>query len=279
MIFSLTTPKDVQAHFYPYKSIEEIPEEVFAKIRKGFESQKCDNPLVSVNIIAWNEEESILNNLSSLSKLKASFPFECIYVDNNSSDKTSEIIRKCGLTPILETQQGYGFARQAAVHNSKGKYILTGDADTIYRPEWIDHMVKPLLKEKAIATFGTYAFLPSDGINRAEFVLYEIMRNILHSIRSINRPELIVGGVNFCFPKEPALKVGFIKTDERMEDGQMAMGLKKFGHLKRVSHSQTIAWTIPRRMQESGSQIAAIWLRLKKEARQFHIYFSKKPLK
>ncbi len=279
MIFNLTTPKEVQEHFYTYKSYEEIPEEVFSKIRKGFESQKTDNPLVSVNIIAWNEEESILNNLSSLSRLKASFPFECVYVDNNSTDRTSEIIRRCGLTPILETQQGYGFARQAAVNNSRGKYILTGDADTIYRPEWIEYMIKPLLQEKAVATFGTYAFLPPNGINRSGFVFYEILRHTLHYIRSINRPELIVGGVNFCFPKDLALKVGFIKNDARMEDGQMALGLKRYGKLKRITHSKTIAWTIPRRMQESGSQIAAIWLRLKKEAKQFHLYFSRKPLK
>ena len=279
MIFSLTTPKEVQEHFYTYKSYEEIPEEVFAKIRKGFEAQKSENPLVSVNIIAWNEEKNILNNLSSLSKLKTSFPIECVFVDNNSSDHTSDIIRKCGITPIMEKQQGYGFARQAAVQNSKGKYIITGDSDTIYRPEWVEIMLKPLLKNKAVATFGTYAFLPLDGIHRAEYVLYEIMRNILHNIRSFNRPELIVGGVNFCFPKDLALKVGFIKTDQRMEDGQMAMGLKKYGKLKRVTHPKTIGWTIPARVRESGSQLAAIWLRLKKESKQFHLYFTRKPLK
>ncbi|MEI7677149.1 MAG: glycosyltransferase family 2 protein [Bacteroidales bacterium] len=279
MILSLKTPKEVQEHNFQFKSYEDIPEAVFAEISARFKALQSDKPLVSVNIIAWNEEESILCNLSSLSKLKTTFPIEIVYVDNNSKDHTSDIIRKCGLTPILETQQGYGFARQAALNNSKGKYIITGDSDTIYLPNWVEIMVQPLLKNKAIATFGTYAFLPADGVDRSGFVFYEMMRFTLHKIRSINRPELIVGGVNFCFPRDLALKIGFIKTDERMEDGQMAGNLKKHGKLLRITHPQTIAWTIPRRMQESGSQLAAIWLRLKKEARQFHLYFSKKPLK
>lgn len=278
-MISFKTPKEVQEHYYSYKSFDEIPEEVFAKIRAGFASQNSVNPLVSVNIIAWNEEESILNNLSSLSKIKVSFPIEFIFVDNNSSDHTSDIIRKCGIQPILETQQGYGFARQAAMNNSKGKYILTGDSDTIYLPKWPEIMVAPLLKNKAIATFGRYAFLPSDGADRSEFIVYEFFRNVLHKIRSINRPELIVGGVNFCFPRELALTIGFIKTDDRMEDGQMALQMKLRGKLKRITHPQTIAWTIPRRVQESGSLLAAVWLRLKKESRQFHLYFSRKPLK
>ena len=279
MILSLKTPKEVQEHNFQFKRYEDIPEAVFAEISARFKALQSDKPLVSVNIIAWNEEESILCNLSSLSKLKTTFPIEIVYVDNNSKDHTSDIIRKCGLTPILETQQGYGFARQAALNNSKGKYIITGDSDTIYLPNWVEIMVQPLIKNKAIATFGTYAFLPADGVDRSGFVFYEIMRFTLHKIRSINRPELIVGGVNFCFPRDLAMKIGFIKTDERMEDGQMAGNLKKHGKLLRITHPQTIAWTIPRRMQESGSQLAAIWLRLKKEARQFHLYFSKKPLK
>lgn len=278
-MISLKTPKEVHEHYYSYKSYEEIPEEVFARIKAGFESQNGENPLVSVNIIAWNEEESILNNLSSLSRIRVPFPIEYVFVDNNSKDHTSDIIRRCGITPILETQQGYGFARQAAMNNSKGKYILTGDSDTIYLPKWPEKMVAPLLAGKAIATFGRYAFLPRNGVDRSEYVVYEFFRNVLHKIRSINRPELIVGGVNFCFPRDLALQIGFIKTDARMEDGQMALQLKLRGKLKRITHPQTIAWTIPRRVQESGSQLAAIWLRLKKEARQFHVYFTRKPLK
>lgn len=277
-MFNFTTPKEVQSHFYPYKKLEEIPESVFDEIRKGFARFNSDKPLVSVNIIAWNEEESILNNLSSLSKLATTIPIEVVYVDNNSTDHTNEIIRRCGITPVLETQQGYGFARQAAINHSKGTFILTGDADTIYLPEWPSLMVNPLLANKAIATFGRYAFLPDNGIDRSSLIFYETLRNILHKIRSFNRPELIVGGVNFCFPRDLALQIGFIKTDQRMEDGQMALRLKDHGKLMRITHPRTIAWTIPRRMQESGSQLAAIWLRLKKEARQFHLYFTKKPL-
>ena len=136
-MFRPFVPANVKIHNFEYHKLEEIPEEIFDRIRAGFEARHADKPLISVNIIAWNEESNILRNLSSLSAMKSTYPVEFIYVDNNSTDKTSAIIRKCGITPVFESQQGYGFARQAALENSHGKYIITGDADTIYPPDYI----------------------------------------------------------------------------------------------------------------------------------------------
>jgi glycosyltransferase involved in cell wall biosynthesis len=268
-------PANIKIHGFEYKNPEEIPEEVFDRIRAGFTAQRTDKPLISVNIIAWNEESTILRNLSSLSVMKTSFPVEYIYVDNNSKDKTSEIIRKCGIEPVSEIKQGYGFARQAALENSTGKYIITGDADTIYPPTWIDTMLKPILDGKGFATYGTYSFVPNKGDSRLRFAFYELFRDIVHSLRTINRPELAVGGVNFCFPREEALKIGFIKSNSRMEDGQMAFALSKIGKLKRVTRLKAMAWTVTRSVERSGSFFNAITSRIIKELKRFRIYFNK----
>lgn len=268
-------PTNIKIHSFDYKKMEEIPEEIFERIKTGFESQKTDRPLISVNIIAWNEEQNILRNLSSLSAMKSIHPIEYVYVDNNSKDKTSEIIRKCGITPVFELKQGYGFARQAAMENSHGKYIITGDADTIYPPTWIDAMLKPILSGKGFATYGTYSFIPNKGDSRLRFAFYEFFRDIVHSLRTINRPELAVGGVNFCFPREDALKIGFIKSDSRMEDGQMAYALTKIGKLKRVTKLKAMAWTVTRSVERSGSFFNAITTRILKELKRLNVYFKK----
>jgi glycosyltransferase involved in cell wall biosynthesis len=268
-------PANIKIHSFEYKNLEEIPEDVFDRISSGFAAQRTEKPLISVNIIAWNEESNILRNLSSLSAMKTSFPVEYIYVDNNSKDKTSEIIRKCGITPVFEIKQGYGFARQAALEKSTGKFIITGDADTIYPPTWIDTMLKPILAEKGFATYGTYSFIPNKGDSRIRFAFYEFFRDIVHSLRTINRPELAVGGVNFCFPREEALKIGFIKSNSRMEDGQMAFALSKIGKLKRVTRLKAMAWTVTRSVERSGSFFNAITSRIIKELKRFRIYFNK----
>jgi glycosyltransferase involved in cell wall biosynthesis len=269
-------PANIKIHSFDFKKMEEIPEEIFEQIKAGFASQKTDKPLISVNIIAWNEEQNILRNLSSLSAMKSAHPIEYVYVDNNSKDKTSEIMRKCGITPVSELKQGYGFARQAAMENSHGKYILTGDADTIYPPTWIDTMLNPILAGKGFACYGTYSFIPNKGESRLRFAFYEFFRDMVHSVRTINRPELAVGGVNFCFPREAALQIGFIKDDSRMEDGKMAFALSKKGKLKRVTSLKAMAWTVTRSVDQSGSMINAMFSRFLKELRRTKLYFFKK---
>lgn len=275
-MFHPVVPRNVKIHNFSYRNPEEIPEEICGRIRAGFTEKKTGQPLVSVNIIAWNEEANILRNLSSLSAMKTEFPVEFIYVDNNSSDRTSGIIRRCGIIPVSEKRQGYGFARQAALEHSRGRFVITGDADTIYPPTWIDEMVKPLLAGKGFATYGTYSFLPPEGRSRLSYAFYELFRNIVHSLRTIKRPELAVGGVNFCFPREEALKIGFIRSDARMEDGKMAFALSKHGRLRRVTGARALAWTVARSVDQDGSLLMAALSRIPKQLKWLRLYFFRK---
>jgi GT2 family glycosyltransferase len=275
-MFRPNVPSNVLIHWYDYQKLEDISEEIFERIRKGFKSQLTDKPLVSVNIIAWNEEANILRNLSSLSAMKSKYPVEYIYVDNNSKDKTAEIIRKCGLRVVPELKQGYGFARQTAMESSHGTYILTGDADTVYPPTWIDTMMKPILSGKSLGSYGTYSFIPGNGQSRMSYAFYELFRDMAHALRKINRPELIVVGMNFCFPREQAMEIGFIKNGSRMEDGKMALALLKKGKLTRVTTLASMAWTGTRTVEQSGSFFHIITSRMLKEIKRFSIYFHKK---
>lgn len=275
-MFRPKVPSEILKHWHQYNNPDDIPKEVFDRIKAGFEAQRTDNPLISVNIIAWNEEAFILRNLSSLSAMKSQYPVEFVFVDNNSTDRTSEIIRKCGLNPIMETTQGYGFARQTALENSKGKYIITGDADTAYLPTWIDTMVKPLIEGNFLGSYGTYSFVPQAGQARIRYAFYELFRDMMHHFRSIKRPELIVVGMNFCFPSKEALEIGFIKSGARMEDGKMALALLKRGKLTRVTDSKSIAWTGTRTVEQSGTLLQAGIARILKDAKRLSIFFYKK---
>lgn len=275
-MFRPKVPSNISQHVYDYKKLEDISEDIFERIRNCFAAQRTEKPLVSINIIAWNEESNILRNLSSLSSMKSDYPVEFIYVDNNSSDQTSEIIRRCGLTPIAEKKQGYGFARQTALEHSHGKFIMTGDADTIYPSTWINAMMKPVVSGKSLGSFGTYSFIPNKDQSRLRYAFYEFFRDMVHSLRSINNPELVVAGMNFCFPTDEALKIGFIKNDSRMEDGQMALALLKKGKLKRITTLNSIAWTITRTVEKSGSFFTAISTRVTKEIKRISIYFHNK---
>lgn len=275
-MFHPVIPSNIRMHNHSYTGADDIPEALYERIRAGFALLRSDNPLVSVNIIAWNEESNILRNLSSLSAMQSAYPVEFIIVDNNSSDRTSEIIRKCGLTPVSEKQQGYGFARQAALEASRGKYVVTGDSDTVYPPTWVDAMVGPLERGKGFATYGTYSYLPPAGKSRLGYALYELARNVVHALRTVRRPELAVGGVNFCFPREAALEIGFIRSDARMEDGKMAFALSKRGRLLRITGLRAIAWTATRSVDGEGSLVATFLSRIPKQLKWMKLYFTRK---
>lgn len=272
-MFQFLVPDAIRKHWFEYQLIDDISDSVFEKIREGFKSQLTDKPLVSVNIIAWNEESTILRNLSSLSSMKSAYPVEYIYVDNNSNDRTTEIIKKCGIEPLHEKIRSFGLARQCAMENSRGKYILTGDADTVYPDTWVDAMVQPLINGEGLASYGTYSFVPSAGKSRLILALYEFFRDIVQALRSINHPELVVVGMNFCFPREEAMKIGFIRNNSRMEDGQMAFNLMKSGRIIRITRLASRAWTGTRTIEKSGSLSSAVYVRVIKELKRIRIYF------
>lgn len=267
-------PKEAQKHNFDYAGFDDIPEETFTRIRGNFEKLNSSNPLISINIIARNEEKNILRTLSSLSEIKSRYPLEVIVADNDSDDKTSEIISKCGITPVFEKIHGYGTARQAALNNSKGKYVLTGDSDTIYLPGWPDCLVKPMEAGKAIAAYGSYSYIPPKGKSRFSLAVYEIMRDLNNSFLRIKRAHLTVGGADFGFMREEALKIGFVKENIRGEDGRMAFELAKKGAVKYISKNNAVVWSHYRSLR-SNSVWGAFKAHAKKELKRLHIYFYK----
>jgi len=103
----------------------------------------CPMPIVSVIITTRNEEKNIENCLKSIKE--QTYPqeeIEIIVVDNNSTDRTKEIVAR-----YTENPSGNGFAfhgvkvynfgpersaqRNFGVQEAEGKYILYLDTDMI----------------------------------------------------------------------------------------------------------------------------------------------------
>ena len=82
--------------------LQEAPQEIIREIKTKIEKLQSDTPLVSVVIIAYNEEKHLLANLWSLSDSECQYPMEIIGVDNDSSDKTAEIFNMTGVPYYTE---------------------------------------------------------------------------------------------------------------------------------------------------------------------------------
>ncbi|MBE0644205.1 MAG: glycosyltransferase [Bacteroidetes bacterium] len=108
-------------------------------------------PSVSVLVAARNEEENLDACLGSLAALHYRGDLEIILIDDNSVDRTSEIIhswtnRIPALRPMHSEGQVQGMRGKAnaiaqAIEKSHGEIILTTDADCIVPPDWVEETV------------------------------------------------------------------------------------------------------------------------------------------
>ena len=99
-----------------------------------------EGPRFSVVIPAFNEEFYLGDCLASLAEQDFTGSFEVIVVDNNSSDRTSEIARRAGAIVVTEQVPGVCQARQAGTEIACGEIIVSADADCVYEPEWLSRI-------------------------------------------------------------------------------------------------------------------------------------------
>ncbi|MEJ1937502.1 hormogonium polysaccharide biosynthesis glycosyltransferase HpsE, partial [Nostoc sp. NIES-2111] len=100
----------------------------------------------TVAIPTWNGAErlpQVLDRLLAQTGIEH-LRWEVIVIDNNSSDRTPEIVKdyqakftQCELKYFLEKRQGLAFGRLKAVNEAKGKYIAFLDDDNLPAPDWI----------------------------------------------------------------------------------------------------------------------------------------------
>ena len=127
------------------KSFDEIPAETLDTIKSQLAVQQSVAPLISIVVIAYNEEKRLAACLWSLSELRSKYPIEILGVNNNSTDLTEQVYQRLGLPYFNESKQSPGFARQCGLEHAKGKYHFCIDADTFYPSRYIDLMMLKLM--------------------------------------------------------------------------------------------------------------------------------------
>lgn len=213
------------------KTIDEIPESVLDEIKNNLAKKQCQEPLVSIVVIAYNEERRLTACLWSLSELQTECPIEILGVNNNSKDRTEEVYTRLGLPYFNETKQSPGYARQCGFEHARGKYHFCIDADTFYPAQYVDLMMTKLSKPDVSCVSSFWSFFPDKTHSRFGLFLFEMIRDMFLFIQHFKRPELCVRGMVFAFNADYARHVK-IRTDiRRGEDGSLALSLKPYGRI------------------------------------------------
>ena len=213
------------------KPFDEVSDNVLDEIKSKLGARQSKDPLVSIVVIAYNEERRLTACLWSLSELQTKYPIEILGVNNNSKDRTEKVYQRLGLPYFNESKQSPGFARQCGLENSHGKYHFCIDADTFYPPHYVDLMMSKLERPDVSCVSSFWSFFPDEHHSAFGLFLFELVRDAFLFVQHFKRPELCVRGMVFAFKTELAKKVK-IRTDiRRGEDGSLALSLKPYGKI------------------------------------------------
>ncbi len=130
---------------------------------------KPTNPVLSVVVPAFNEEDTIVTVLKSLVAL--SFVKEIIVIDDGSTDGTARRVEKFEHEKVRLIRQPVNLGKTAAVKRglkeASAPISVIQDADLEYDPQELDELIRPIVENYADVVYGS-RFL----VRRAARVLY-----------------------------------------------------------------------------------------------------------
>ena len=100
---------------------------------------------LTVAICTYNRCESLAETLTSLRSLEVppNVQWEIVVVDNNSKDRTKHVVEEFARTAptttryLFESTPGLSHARNKAVRETSGEFLLFTDDDVILEPDWL----------------------------------------------------------------------------------------------------------------------------------------------
>lgn len=155
--------------------------------------------MISVIIVTFNSADYIRRCLDSIYEKTSGCEYEIIVVDNNSSDRTADIIyREYPNVRLIRNNKNTGFAKanNKAIRRSRGEYIMLLNPDTILQNNAIFLMREFLENHEDAGCVGS-KLTYFDGTHQLSCRKFPNFYNVFFGRRSILR---------FAFPNNPISK-------------------------------------------------------------------------
>ncbi len=212
------------------------------------------NPVISVIVPAYNEEQCIGRCIEALRAQQTRVPYEIIVVDNNSTDDTGALARRPGVRVCSESRQGRAYARQAGVRAARGEILAFTEADCVVSPTWVEQIYSYFrLHPEVVGVSGSYRYIHSAPYVSPVVSWMLDGTSALYKFCSGNHT---FRGTNFAVRKEVLSNAGgFLQQAAPFDDVECGRRVGRYGSIHYLRH--LMVYTSDRRIR--GRLFKYVW--------------------
>lgn len=214
---SLTT-----ANGRSYKGLRPVSLPYYAlTVPDNADSERPERPRVSVLVVTYNSEPYVAHCLNSV--MAQDYPnIEVIVVDNNSRDRTAEIVRDAypGVKLlVLEENIGYCKANNLGLQHCNGDLIYVLNPDTVVEPGTVTHLVRELSISPHVAVVGCRIDTGGSPTRYADaFLVGRLIGSAEQYLDDGRRFMAAPCGTSFLIRRSVILKLGYLFDEGFVSD-------------------------------------------------------------
>ena len=188
--------------------------------------------MISVSIVvpARNEEDLLPACLEALTAQDYLGPLEIIVVDNGSTDRTLERVRRFDVNVVSEPRHGYVHALARGFAAVTGEIVATTDADTVVPRHWVSRLVREYEDHPDVVAVGG-----DIDFQRPNWKAWIFTKGILPIVSRIDRNNPAgahLWGANFSVLREAFQRVGgWDVTVNLQTDTEISERLRRLGRV------------------------------------------------
>jgi peptidoglycan-N-acetylglucosamine deacetylase len=217
------------------------------KLRRAPPPHPEFHPLVSVLIPAYNEEEAIVQTVSSA--LASDYLYmEIVVVDDGSKDRTLELLQEnfgaeARVRILHQPNRGKSVALDNALSETTSPIVVTIDADTSIAPNAISKLVRDFYDPRTGAVAGNVKVgNRTRWLTRWQALEYITSQNLEKRAFDLLNCIPVVPGAVGAWRRQAILDTGGFSSDTVAEDTDLTIAIRRAGW--RISYDEeAVGWT------------------------------------
>lgn len=205
-------------------------------------------PAVSVIVPAYNEEKVVVKTVLSLLEQQYDGPLEIVVVDDGSTDGTyaaaqSALAGDERVQVLTKPNGGKASALNFGIERARGSIVVGLDADTVFLPDTIAHLVAELDDPQVGAVAGNAKVGNRVNlITRWQAVEYVTSQNLDRRAFAVLNCITVVPGAVGAWRRDLVLKAGGFSTETLAEDQDLTLAISRIG--SRIAYAErAVAYT------------------------------------